>query len=657
MNRSSIFKHLRRLKIGEYIVPILGLVLLCLTSWYSFLLFQTLADVFGVVVCFGLLMLVWNSRRWMNNNYLFVLGIGWACSGAFDLVRIIAVLNPDIFIAYPSDLPIQLWIAARSLQGITLLIAPPPTSFIASYNIFNTRRMWEIGVAILFALSASALMATIFLGWFPVSFIQGLGFTQFEITSEFAIVLVLLVSLGLLWRNRNQFEASLLWMLSAAIGTAVIAEFLLGAGIAPDLQTLVGYGFRTTSYYLIYLAIVQTGLQRPYDLVLTSLEQQEQRYRQMFTEHSAIQLLINLETGAIVQANPAAAQFYGYSVESLQKMNWAQFNPLPPDQNAAWLQEASRRTSDHFIFRQRLASGELRDVQVHATPIQVDRRELLYSIIHDITTRVQAEKELEKHQHHLEELVKERTAKLEALLQEREQAQEELIRIEKMAALGRLVTSLAHEINNPLQALRSGFGLLQKPSTSEEKRTQYVAVASKEIERLISIVERVLGFYRVPNSLEQAGPKAANINSLIDETLILAGKQLEHAHVVVHCELDDALPLVMLYEDQLKQVFLNLILNAMQAMPEGGKLKVESGVLSNGSEVSITFSDTGTGISEQDLRRVFEPFFTTRTNGTGLGLAITYTIVDRHGGRILVESEVGRGSSFAVILPIDGTVR
>lgn len=1007
MNRWSIATpNLPRLNIGEYIVPILGLGVLILTSWYSFLLFQTLAEFFSVIVCFSLLMLVWNSRRWMNNNYLFVLGIGWACSGAFDLVRIIALLDANIFVGYYADLPTQLWIASRYLQSITLLIAPLPTSFIASYGIFRTRRMWEIGVASLFALSSIFLFVTIFLRWFPEFIVEGIGFTFFKISSEFAIILILFVSLGLLWRNWEYFEVSLLWMLITAIGTAIIAEFMLAVGTAYAWGTLIGYGFRTISYYLIYLAIVQTGLKRPYDLVLLNLEQQEQRYRQMFTEHSAIQLLINLESGAIVQANPAAARFYGYSVENLQKMNWAQINMLPTEQNVAWMQEAGHRTSDHFIFQQRLASGELRDVEVHATPIQVSGRELLYSIIHDITERKQAEQALEKHQYHLEELVKERTVKLETLLREfqhsqeqltrstrhltaigqmgqavvasldlntvlnqvvdslasllegtegisillasgqefvyaavggkvaailqgqripihggvagqvlktgkstrisgidseeivyrdiekitnrhvqsllvvpltvgekhigvmevahtardafnqsdlellesaslwaaiaitnaryyeetrqrlkesqamaeishalsqtldldhileliaklaqvvipqagtavihlldkkdsllhpvavagtslasqsvlgmhagegiasavmekrmvintgdvqrypqyislheasqiksllaapiatdeeclgtisvqssmpngftsdherllanlgtdaaiaiknaqlykelkmslreREQTQEQLIRVEKMAALGRLVASLAHEINNPLQALRSGFGLLLKPSMSDDKRQQYLEVASKEIERLIAIVERVLGFYRPSRGYGQAEAKATNINALIDETLILAGKQLEHARVLVHRQLYDTLPLVTIYEDQLKQVFLNLILNALQAMSNGGELKVSTELASNGSEVAITFSDTGTGITEQDLPQLFEPFFTTRTNGTGLGLAITYTLVDRHGGRILVKSEVNRGSSFTVILPIQGIVR
>ena len=245
---------------------------------------------------------------------------------------------------------------------------------------------------------------------------------------------------------------------------------------------------------------------------------------------------------------------------------------------------------------------------------------------------------------------------LKMSLQEREQTQEQLIRVEKMAALGRLVASLAHEINNPLQALRSGFRLLLTRSMSDAKRQQYLEIASKEIERLITIVERVLGFYR-PSRSYQADAKTADINTLIEETLALAGKQLEHANIVVHCQLFSTLPSITVLEDQLKQVFLNLILNALQAMPQGGELKVATGLRNKGNELFITFADTGIGISKQDLPHIFEPFYTTRANGTGLGLAITYAIVDRHGGRISVDSEINQGSSFTVILPIQGIIK
>jgi two-component system, NtrC family, sensor kinase len=241
---------------------------------------------------------------------------------------------------------------------------------------------------------------------------------------------------------------------------------------------------------------------------------------------------------------------------------------------------------------------------------------------------------------------------LKLLLQEREQRQAQLIRVEKMAALGRLVASLAHEINNPLQALRSGFRLLLARQLSDEKRQQYLEIASNEIERLIVIVERVLEFYR-PSRTRATEIKKMDLNALIDETLLLVSKQLEHAQITIHRQLADPLPSIEGVGNELKQVFLNLILNALQAMPEGGALTLSTGRCGE-NEICATVTDTGVGISDEDLPHIFEPFYTTRSDGTGLGLAITYSLVDRHNGRINVKSQINQGSSFAVILPIKG---
>lgn len=239
---------------------------------------------------------------------------------------------------------------------------------------------------------------------------------------------------------------------------------------------------------------------------------------------------------------------------------------------------------------------------------------------------------------------------LKMLLQEREQQEGELIRIEKMAALGRLVASLAHEINNPLQALRSGFRLLLARQLSDEKRQQYLEIASNEIERLIAIVERVLEFYR-PVRTRSREIKKIDIDVLINETLLLVSKQLEHAQIAIDRQLAGSLPSIDGVSNELKQVFLNLILNALQAMPEGGALTISTS-LYNENEICITVADTGIGIPSENLPHIFEPFYTTRSDGTGLGLAITYSLVDRHNGRISVKSEVNQGSSFEIILPI-----
>ncbi len=232
---------------------------------------------------------------------------------------------------------------------------------------------------------------------------------------------------------------------------------------------------------------------------------------------------------------------------------------------------------------------------------------------------------------------------------EQKRMQAHLIQTEKLAALGRLAASLAHEINNPLQALHSGLRLLLKESLEEEKRQRYLTIVNREVERLISIVERMLSFYRP--SKAQRGP--TDINAVLIETLALAGKKLQHAKVTVEKKLAAELPPVQAVADQLNQVFLNIILNAIDAMPQGGALTLETGWEDGRrQEVWAAFIDSGEGIPASELDKVFEPFYTTKLKGTGLGLSISYSIVERHGGRIEVKSEVGQGSTFTVWLPM-----
>jgi two-component system NtrC family sensor kinase len=227
------------------------------------------------------------------------------------------------------------------------------------------------------------------------------------------------------------------------------------------------------------------------------------------------------------------------------------------------------------------------------------------------------------------------------------QIQAQLIQAEKLSALGRLAASLAHEINNPLQALRSGLALLLNRPLDAEKRQRYIAVANREVERLIGIVERMLGFYRP--SAEQQEP--TDINAILEEVLALAGKKLQHSKISTQTELAAGLPPVRAVASQIHQVFLNLLLNAIEAMPDGGRLTITTGLSSDRREALIAFADTGQGIPHEEISRVFEPFYTTKLKGTGLGLAISYGIVERHGGRIEVRSKLGKGSTFTVRLP------
>ncbi len=232
---------------------------------------------------------------------------------------------------------------------------------------------------------------------------------------------------------------------------------------------------------------------------------------------------------------------------------------------------------------------------------------------------------------------------------ELEKSQAQLIQAEKLAAMGRLAASIAHEINNPLQAIHNCLHLTLKKPLNEEKKTRYLGMAQEEVERLIAIVQRMLEFYRS----SRVGMAPTDVHTIIENVLALSSKRLQHGKIAVTKKLAPNLPTINAVSDQLKQVFLNIVINAIEAMPEGGELCIETKLSEDGDGLSVAFTDTGVGLSEKDRESIFEPFFTTKATGTGLGLSVSYGIIERHGGRIEVQSELGKGATFAVHLPLN----
>jgi signal transduction histidine kinase len=216
-----------------------------------------------------------------------------------------------------------------------------------------------------------------------------------------------------------------------------------------------------------------------------------------------------------------------------------------------------------------------------------------------------------------------------------------------MASLGLLAAGVAHEVNTPLTGISSFTQMLQDQTADDDPSSELLHKIERQTERASKIVNNLLNFARQGRS--SFVPVA--LNDVIRDVLSLLEHQLMSARIQVRLELADELPEVMGDENKLQQVFLNLILNAQDAMPSGGWVTLTTA--HKGVEVIATISDTGQGISQDDIRRIYDPFFTTKgagSSGTGLGLSITYGIIQEHSGHINVESSLGKGTSFSLRL-------
>ncbi|GAB4441000.1 MAG: response regulator [Chloroflexi bacterium OHK40] len=399
--------------------------------------------------------------------------------------------------------------------------------------------------------------------------------------------------------------------------------------------------FNEADQELLMLLAAQAAIAIENARLYTSVAQSEARYRALLQHASDAVLLLDAGGQTILDANLATEQLSGYTRAELLALCPQTLLPAIGDlvQAATRNGRASGPRENHEIETElRTRHDQAAPVAVSVSAVPHAGQQLLLVIARDIS--------------------------------ERQRIAQQLVQAEKLAALGRLSASLAHEINNPLQAIHNSVHLLLSRPLPEEKRQRYLSMTQEEVERLISIVQRMLDFYR-PN---REGMRPVEVNDILDTVLTLTETQIHERGVRLQREGDRPLPRVFAISNHLKQVCFNLIFNALEAMPDGGELRVRAYVVESAADldeagfvaasggrrtegpesgwVVVEISDTGGGIAPQDLTKIFEPFYTTRTKGTGLGLAVSYSIIDQHHGELSARSRPGEGTTLRVMLPV-----
>ncbi|MFX1419537.1 MAG: MASE3 domain-containing protein [Promethearchaeota archaeon] len=296
---------------SQIIVFIIILFLIYLTNFYSYLLFHTIAELFSVVIAFGIFSIGWNTRKNIESSIFLVLGVSLLYIGAIDLVHTLAYTGMNIFEGYNSNLPTQLWIVARYLQAGSFL-----TAFLLMYKKVNPNNL-VIGYSVV----TSLLVILIFARVFPVCYIEGSGLTLFKIINEYIIIGILAVSITILYKNRKELNLTTYRLKIYSILSTIAAElaFTFYVGVY-DLSNLIGHLFKIVSFYLIYLAIVKKGLENPLNTLFKRINQSEIFTKTALNAQMDTFFVFNPMTRKAIRWNKAFNEISGYTDKEILSM-------------------------------------------------------------------------------------------------------------------------------------------------------------------------------------------------------------------------------------------------------------------------------------------------------------------------------------------------
>jgi len=609
---------------NDYESLLLGIAFLFglyLASLHSYLRFHTLVEIFSVVGACGIFMIAWNTRRFLNNNYLLFIGIAYLFVATIDLLHALSYKNMGVFQTTSVNLATQFRIAARYLQSISLLLAP----------LFLNRRLKPGLLASCYAAVVALILASIFTGQiFPTCFIEGIGPTPFYKASEYMISLLFLTALVVLLRKRRAFDRHVTLLLTTSIILFIIAE-LAFALYADDYGTgnLAGHLFRLIGFYLIYRAMIATGLASPYDILFRELKQSEEKFSKAFHTSPMVLTISRLEDGRYVEVNEAFERLLQHRREdvtgrtSIELDIWA--NPADREKMIQMLKEHGEVRNLELNFKDK--EGKAIWGLYSATTIEINGEQLLLSMVNDMTERKRTAEEIEI----LNTNLTSRAFELELANQE----------------LETFSYTVSHDLRAPLTNISSYSQILQTycGENLDDQCRGYIRNIFEETERMDQLISTLLNFSRLSRNEITREPIDL---SLIAE-VITAELRLNEPERQVKCIIAKGVTAVG--DRKLIQVVLeNLLGNAWKYTGKRENAVIEFGVKASGGNPVYFVRDNGAGFDMAYAEKMFTPFCrlpgTSGFKGHGIGLATVQRIIQRHGGRVWAEGAVGEGAAI-----------
>jgi PAS domain S-box-containing protein len=597
------------LKIGE---GILAVILLSLLSYWNYLLFHSVAEIFSIVIGCGIFMLAWNCRKILDNDYLLFLGIAYLFISGVDLLHTFAYKGLGIFPGRGANLPTQLWILARYVESLSLLAAP----------LFLKRKL-NVGFAFLGYLSALSLLLLTIFYWhiFPACFVEGSGLTPFKKISEYSISLILVGAIFFLFQYRNDFYRTIFRLVVASIMMTIGSELAFTFYVSVyGLSNLVGHFLKIISFYLIYSAIIETGLREPFSGLFYKLKQSEQQYSQLFTQMingAALHEIICDEHGRpydyrFLMVNPAFEKLTGLKAADLIGKT---------------VKEVLPGTEDYWIE----AYGK---VALGGKPIQFANYSRELDSHFEVTAYSPRKNQFAVLFNNVTEL-KKALAELEA----------------RSSEIKHFAYSVVHDLKNPVIASHHLARVLlrrygdQLDAKGKEICKQFIKGTAQTIE----LIDKINVYIKAREALFTY--EDVDVYQSIATVREELAERLARRRITLQVE--ENIPTIRADRLAILRVFRNLIDNAMKY--GGDTLSIiKIGYQDTDSHHTLSVYDNGSGLSMGDADIIFKRFrrggdahFPDKNiEGLGLGLAIVKEIVFNHDGEAWLESGADQGVTF-----------
>jgi PAS domain S-box-containing protein len=379
---------------------------------YSYPLFHSLVELFSVIIACGIFIIAWNTRRIADNHYFLFIGISHLFVGAIDLAHMLAYKGMGVFQGYTSNLPTQLWIAARYLQSLSLLVAP--------LFIYRKLKISVVFASYIFAVCIIFLTTFVYKS-FPDCFIEGAGLTTFKVVSEYLICIILIMAIAVLYKSRVLLDNRVFGLLSASMVITILSEmsFTLYTDVY-GIFNMLGHYLKVISFYLIYITIIEKGITQPFLTIFRDLKkneallrEREERFHRLI-KHAPIPLALSDKEGVISYCNDRYTEVFGYTREEMPTVKeWWQL-AYPDDDYRQWVMKsweesiarATQTGSDIEAVEYNVACKDGKKRVMIISGVIFDDQSLLVTFI-DITERKKAEEKVKKYSHELTERVKE----------------------------------------------------------------------------------------------------------------------------------------------------------------------------------------------------------------------------------------------------------